>query len=238
MSQWAAKRFWTTTTVVPEAGGYGIRLDARVVKTPAKQPLVVPTQGMAQAIADEWQAQTGRVNPEAMPVTRSANSAIDKVAVQFDDVVALTAAYGASDLLCYRATGPAELVAAQARQWDALLAWAAARYGVTFCVTAGISHIDQPTESAARLQHLVAGQTAFQLTAFHDLVALTGSLILAFAVTEGRLTVAEAWQQSRVDEDWQISLWGEDEEAAALTAFRYAALQHAGRFYALCGSQS
>jgi chaperone required for assembly of F1-ATPase len=238
VSQWAAKRFWTTTSVVPEEGGYSILLDTRVVKTPAKQPLVVPTQPMAQAIADEWHAQTGRVDPESMPVTRSANSAIDKVAVQFDAVVALTAAYGASDLLCYRATGPAELVAAQARQWDTLLAWATAKYGVTLCVTAGITHVEQPAQSVERLKRLVACQTAFQLTAFHDLVALTGSLILALAVTEGRLSVAEAWQQSRVDEDWQISLWGEDDEAAALTAFRYAALQHAGRFYALCGSQS
>ena len=238
MSQWAAKRFWTTTSVVAEDTGYGIRLDARTVKTPAKQPLIVPTEAMAMVIADEWQAQTGRVNPETMPVTRSANSAIDKVTPQFDAVVALTAAYGASDLLCYRAERPAELVGLQAQQWDPLLAWATARYGIDLHVTIGVMHIDQPEHAVATLHAAVACLTPFQLTAFHDIVALTGSLVLALGVTHGTLTVDQAWTLSRVDEDWQISLWGADDAAAALAAFRHAALQHAGRFYALCGSQS
>jgi chaperone required for assembly of F1-ATPase len=238
VSQWAAKRFWSTTSVVPEAGGYGIRLDARVVKTPAKQPLIVPTEAMATAIADEWQAQTGKVNPESMPVTRSANSAIDKVGPQFDAVVHLTAAYGASDLLCYRAAGPVELVVQQAQVWDPLLAWAKATYGVDLQVTIGVMPITQPAAATTRLHAEVARLSPFQLTAFHDIVALTGSLVLALAVTQGQLTTDQAWQLSRIDEDWQISLWGADEDAAALAAFRHAALQHAGRFYALCGSQS
>jgi chaperone required for assembly of F1-ATPase len=238
VSQWAAKRFWTTTSVVPEADGYGIRLDARAVKTPAKQPLIVPTVAMAEAIAGEWQAQMGRVNPETMPFTRSANSAIDKVTPQFDAVVNLTAAYGASDLLCYRAEGPVELIGLQARKWDPQLVWAQRTYEVELRVTTGIMPIAQPGATVARLHAEVARLTPFQLTAFHDLVALTGSLVLALAVTQGRLTADQAWSLSRVDEDWQISLWGCDEDAAALAAFRYAALQHAGRFYALCGSQS
>ena len=238
MSQWAAKRFWTTTSVVPEGNGYAIRLDARAVKTPAKQPLIVPTKGMAQAIATEWQAQQGRVNPETMPFTRSANSAIDKVTPQFDAVVNLTAAYGASDLLCYRAMGPAELAALQAQKWDPQLSWAQQTYAVDLHVTIGVMPIPQPAQTTTRLHAEVARLTPFQLTAFHDLVALTGSLVLALAVTQGQLTADQAWHLSRVDEDWQISLWGDDEDAAALAAFRYAALQHAGRFYALCGSQS
>jgi chaperone required for assembly of F1-ATPase len=238
VSQWAAKRFWTTTSVVPEADGYAIRLDARAVKTPAKQPLIVPTEVMAVAIADEWQAQQGRVNPESMPVTRSANSAIDKVTPQFDAVVNLTAAYGASDLLCYRATGPAELATLQAQRWDPLLVWAQQTYVLDLRVTIGVMPIEQPPATIARLRAEVARLTPFQLTAFHDLVALTGSLVLALAITRGQLTTDQAWSLSRVDEDWQISLWGDDEDAAALAAFRHAALQHAGRFYALCGSQS
>jgi chaperone required for assembly of F1-ATPase len=228
VTQWAAKRFWTAVSVVPEAHGYAIRLDARAVKTPAKQPLIVPTKGMAQ----------GRVNPETMPFTRSANSAIDKVTPQFDAVVNLTAAYGASDLLCYRAEGPVELTTLQAQHWDPLLAWAEATFGVDLQVTIGVMPIDQPAQTITRLREQVASLTPFQLTAFHDIVALTGSLMLALAVTAGRLTVDAAWNHSRVDDDWQISLWGADEDAAALAAFRNAALQHAGRFYALCGSQS
>ncbi len=60
---------------------------------------------MAQAIAAEWDAQTAHVKPETMPFTRMANSALDKVTPQFAEVADLIAAYGASDLLCYRADG-------------------------------------------------------------------------------------------------------------------------------------
>jgi chaperone required for assembly of F1-ATPase len=238
VSQWAAKRFWTTVTVVPEGDGYAIRLDARAVKTPLKQPLVVPTKTMAQAIADEWQAQTGAVNPETMPFTRSANSAIDKVATQFDEVVDMLAAYGGTDLLCYRAETPQPLIARQQAAWDPLLEWLHATHGARLRTTHGVVHVAQDPAALAILRAQVVAFTPFELTAFHDLVAISGSLVLALAVTAGRLSVDMAWQLSRIDEDWQISQWGEDDEAAALAATRHAAMQHAGRFYALCGSQS
>ena len=127
MAGWAAKRFWTDVTLVELPGGYGIRLDARPVKTPAKAPLVVPTRGLADAIAIEWRAQQGVIDPTGMPFTRSANSAIDKVAAQRAEVVDLIAAYGDADLICYRATVPARLVARQSAAWDPLLTWAAGR---------------------------------------------------------------------------------------------------------------
>lgn len=121
MSGWTAKRFWQAAQAEPCDGGFTVRLDGRGVKTPAKAPLVVPTLAMAQAIAAEWDAQTGVVQPETMPVTRAANSAIDKIVPQRAEVVALLAAYGASDLLCYRAVGPEALAERQAAAWDPLL---------------------------------------------------------------------------------------------------------------------
>ena len=124
MSDWRPKRFWTAATVEPAPGGHTVHLDGRPVRTPGKSPLIVPTEAMARAIAAEWDAQTGIVRPETMPFTRSANSAIEKVAPQFDEVVGLLAAYGETDLLCYRAHGPAELMARQAAAWDPLLDWA------------------------------------------------------------------------------------------------------------------
>jgi chaperone required for assembly of F1-ATPase len=74
----------------------------------------------------------------------------------------------------------------------------------------------------------------FQLAALHDLVALSGSLILALAVTRGRLRAEEAWDLSRIDESWQIAEWGEDEEAAEITALKRADFMRADRFLGLC----
>lgn len=235
MSAWKAKRFWTAAEAEACDGGFTVRLDGRPVKTPAKAALVVPTLAMAQAIAAEWDAQTGEVKPATMPVTRAANSAIDKIIPQRDEVVEILAAYGQSDLLCYRATAPAALIARQAAGWDPVLDWAASVLGARLVVTAGVVHVAQPHDALERLTARVAGMTEFQLAGLHDLVAISGSLVLALAVTERRMTPDEAWALSRVDETWQIEQWGADEEAAELEAFRRVAFGEASRFYALCG---
>lgn len=235
MSVWSARRFWTTASVEAVDGGFTVLLDARPVRTPLKAPLVLPTEGLALAIAAEWQAQEAKVNPATMPFTRTANSAIDKVVPQFEAVAEMVAAYGDSDLLCYRAEDPPELVDRQARAWDPLLGWAATDLAAPLVATAGVMHIDQPNDSLARLHGLVETLSPFRLAAFHDLVAISGSLILGLAVTRRRLAAEAAWDLSRIDEDWQISLWGEDEEAAEMAALKRAAFLHADRFYGLCG---
>ena len=235
MSAWKAKRFWTEARAEPCEGGFTVRLDNRPVKTPAKVALVVPTLALAQAIAAEWDAQQGAVRPETMPVTRAANSAIDKIVPQRAEVVDIVAAYGGSDLLCYRAVGPEALVARQAAGWDPLLDWAAQAVGARLAVTRGVMHVAQDDGALARLTARVAAFTPFELAAVHDLVAISGSLVLGLAVTDGRLSAQEAWALSRIDEAWQVEQWGEDEEAAASEAARHEAFLAAARFYALCG---
>lgn len=233
---WKPKRFWKDATVEAVEGGFTVRLDARPVKTPGKNLLVVPTRAMAEAIAAEWQAQQGLVRPETMPFTRAANSALEKVMPQFEEVVGLLAAYGDSDLLCYRATAPVELIALQEAAWDPLLEWAAADLGAPMVAVAGVMHIPQPAASTARLHQMTAALSPFQIAAFHDLVMLSGSLVLAFAVTRGRLTSEEAWVISRIDESYQAALWGEDDEAAALAETKRLAFHQAAAFWAICAA--
>ncbi len=231
---WKPKRFWTTATVAACEGGFTVRLDARPVKTPGKNLLVVPTEGLARAIAAEWDAQTGLIRPETMPYTRGANSALEKVTPQFDEVVGLLAAYGGTDLLCYRATGPVELIARQNAAWDPVLDWAAVTLKAPLRSVAGVMHIAQDPAVAARLHTMTAALTPFQIAAFHDLVSLSGSLILAFAVTHGRLSPAEAWSISRIDETYQAEVWGVDEDAAALAESKRLAFHQAASFWTLC----
>ena len=231
MSGWSAKRIWTDTRVEEVDGGFTVQLDGRAVKTPAKTPLIVPTLALAERIAAEWQAQQDKVDPRTMPWTRSANAAIDKVATQFAEVAGLLAAYGDTDLLCYRAGGPAKLVLRQAEGWDPLLAWSATALNAPLKATFGVMHVDQPAKSLERLTARITQMTAFQLTGFHDLVAISGSLVLALAVADRRLSAPEAWHLSRIDEHWQAEVWGRDEEAGALESARHEGFLHAGRFY-------
>lgn len=235
MTGWAPRRFWTEARAEPaEGGGFTVRLDGRGVRTPAKAALVVPTEDLARAIAAEWQAQGQVLDPQTMPVTRSANSAIDKVMPQFDEVAALIAAYGDSDLICYRAERPEGLVARQAEAWDPLIDWAAGALGARLEPRQGIAHRSQPPESLAALDAAVRALGPFELTALHDLVSLSGSLVIGLA-TVGRGFEPEAlWPLSRVDEDWQRAMWGADEEAEASAETARLAFLHAARFHRLC----
>jgi len=230
---WARKRFWKEVTVAPADAGYAVHLDGRPVRTPAKAPFIAPAQAVAEAAAEEWLAQEGELKPETMPVTRAVNSAIDRVAPQIEDVRGIVAAYGGSDLLCYRAGAPAELVQRQAERWDPALAWAEERFGARLILGEGVMHVAQPEAAVAALERAVAAYTPLELTALHDLVAISGSLVLGLSVAEGAMAAEEAWAASRVDEDWQVEQWGEDAEAVEAAANKRAAFLEAARLIQL-----
>ncbi len=234
MSGWSIKRFWTETAVAQTPDGFGVSLDGRPVRTPGKVPLLLPTRALAEWIAAEWEAQEGEVRPATMPATRTANSAIDKVVPQKPEVVAMLAAYGGTDLLCYRAEGPPALVLRQAEGWNPWLDWAETRFAARLATTSGVMPVAQDPAALSRLKDRVAALDPFRLTAFHDLVTISGSLVLALAVAEGALAPATGWTLSRMDEDWQAEQWGEDEEAMAAAAIKQADFLHAARFLSLC----
>lgn len=233
MSDWKAKRFWKEAGVVEEEGGFGVRLDGRAVRTPAKAALIVPTRALAEAIAAEWNAQEGKIDPGTMPFTRSANAAIDKVARQKSEVAEMLAAYGDSDLVCYRATGPVELIEKQAAAWNPLLDWTESVLSAKLLVVEGVVHVPQDTAALARLRAHVDALDIWALTAFHDLVSLSGSLVIGFAALDGFYPVETLWNLSRVDETWQAEQWGSDEEAEEMAARKQSDFIHAKRFYDL-----
>lgn len=231
MSGWVRKRFWKEAQVAPMEGGYTVLLDGRALKTPAKAALIVPTAPLAELIAAEWQDIGEVIDPDKMPGTRAANAAIDKVRGQQNEVADIVAAYGDSDLVCYRAQAPEQLIELEARAWDPLLDWCAHRFGVRPELRAGVMHAPQPAALLSAFHGDVARLDAFELTALHDLVAMSGSLIIGLALIDGFAKPEALWRASRVDEDWQISQWGDDDEAEALAATRRQTFMNAARFY-------
>ena len=233
MSEWKAKRFWKQSELRETATGWEIALDGRPVRTPGRLPLVVPTRSLAAAIAEEWDAQTEIIDPNSMPLTRAANSAIEKVAPQFADVANMLAEYGGTDLLCYRAEEPIGLVTLQAQEWDPLIDWAATELNARLQVTAGVMPVEQPEASLTNLRQDIVALDSFSLTALHDLVTLPGSLILGLAVIHGRLNAQEAHRFSRLGDEYQAKIWGQDEEAQITAESRLAAMVVAERFHKL-----
>ena len=233
MSAWAQRRFWREVSVVSEGGSHALRLDGRALRTPAKGLLRVPTPALAEALAEEWRAVGEVVDPRAMPVTRAANAALDKVAPERDAVVAELASFGDSDLTCYRAEAPEALVARQAAAWDPLLDWADAALGARLVPTRGVMPRPQDRGALARLAAPLRGADAFALTALSDLVALSGSLVIGLAAVSGEWDADDLWERSRVDETWQAELWGRDEEAEATAGLKRRDFLRAHRFHAL-----
>jgi chaperone required for assembly of F1-ATPase len=206
------KRFYKKVAVSPAP--YQILLDGRSVKTPDKHALTLPTLALAEAVAAEWRAQGEEFDPAAMPLTKLANTAIDRVVPSREAVVGQVMGY-LNDVLCYRAAHPASLAAQQAAEWDPLLAWAAERYNARLKTQTGPIHIGQDPAAAVALRQAVAAYDAFALTALASSAPLLGSLVLTLALAEAHLTAAEAFALSRLDERYQSAHWGEDEEAAA-----------------------
>jgi chaperone required for assembly of F1-ATPase len=224
------KRFYRSASVDEDGR---ILLDGRPVKTPGRRDLAAPAAALAEAIADEWNAQDQQIDPRAMPLTGLANAAIDRIAPDPGAFARGLAAYGESDLLYYRAEGPAPLAARQAELWDPVIAWGQQRYDVVFELATGVIHMKQPDETVQRLAEAVAGRGPFQLAGLSPLVTVSGSLLIALAVAEGALTLDLAWAAATLDEAWQTEQWGEDAEAAAALAGRRRDFAAAARFLAL-----
>jgi chaperone required for assembly of F1-ATPase len=212
-----AKRFYKVVSVTAELG---IALDGRSVKTPMKAAFVAPNRRLAEAIAVEWDAQDKFINPGVMPLTRYTNTAIDRATSERDSIIAECVQYAGSDLVCYRATTPPDLVAAQKQYWDAVLAWAAQHLGADFKAHQGVIHKVQEQAALDAVQQRISALNGFELTAVYNLMTLTGSILLALMLQAGAHTAEEGWATALVDEDHQIKHWGEDWEATKRRASR------------------
>jgi len=227
------KRFWKDVTVEREGDGWAIRLDSRPVKTPARAPLVVPTEALAEAIADEWRNVGETIDPRAMPLTGVANAAIDRVGPEHEAFANGIANYAEADLACYRAEAPRALAARQEESWDELLAWARRRYDVDFVITCGLMHVEQPPATVERLSHAVALLDAFHLAGLSPLVTVGGSLLAALAVLEKAITPEQAWDAVSIDDKWQLEQWGADADAERALENRRRDFLAAARFLQL-----
>jgi chaperone required for assembly of F1-ATPase len=231
----AVKRFWKEVTVEPEDDGWGIRLDGRPVKTPARSPLAVPTERLAEMIAKEWRSVGESIDPRSMPLTGLANAAIDRVAPEREAFAQGLARYAEADLTCYRAEGPRELVERQEKEWNSLLAWARRRFDVEFVTTSGVTHVAQPEGTVKQLNHAVGALEPFHLAGLSPLITIGGSLLAALAILEKAMTPDEALRAISIDERWQLEQWGSDAEAEAALENRRHDFLAAARFLDLLG---
>lgn len=231
-------RFWTEVAVAGSAEGWSVSLDDRPVRTPAGRPLVLPTEPLAQAIAAEWSGVEGKLDPARLRLTGLANAALDHAAPDSGSFAETLAPYADTDLLCYRAEGPAELVARQAAEWEPPLVAFADRYAVEFVRVAGVMHVSQPTVTRDVLVGRLGERDGFGLAALSVLVTTTSSLVLALLLADHGWHADVAWSAATLDEHWQAERWGGDEEAEARLAGLRTSFDAAARMVGLLGTSS
>lgn len=229
------KRFYKQTGVGTAEGGWQILLDGRPMRTPAKAILIVPTQALADAIAAEWQAvpDKAEIKVAHLPLTRLAATALDRVTSQRAQVIEDIAKYSESDLVCYRASDPESLVKRQEQVWQPLLDWVAQRYDARLMVGHGTAFVSQPPSALSALHDAVTGHGDVALSALYNLTHIAGSLVIALAVAEGRLSAEEAYAAAQLDELFQIERWGEDPLATQRLAGIRGDIAACARFLAL-----
>jgi chaperone required for assembly of F1-ATPase len=220
------RRFYQRAEVEDADGEFRIVLDGRPVKTPARRTLAAPTRALAQALAAEWEAQRDVIDPAKMPLTRLANTIIDGVTDAPSAVADEVKRYLACDLVFYRAPGPAGLVAWQAEAWDPVLAWVREILGARFVLAEGIAFVAQPAQSLAAASSAIPTDP-WRLGAIHAVTTLTGSALIAIALSRGALSVDAAWAAAHVDEDWNMKFWGRDALALERRAARFSEMQAA-----------
>lgn len=209
------RRFWKEASVGPsKETGFPVLLDGRTARTPAKAELVLPTEALARLVAEEWNGVGEVVDYALMPATRLAFTAIDRVSETRGEVAAEVARYAGSDVLCYFADAPEALVARQEERWGPMLAWAERELGLKLVRVEGIVHRPQAPETLAHVRAMAEQNDDFGLTGLGWAVGLLGSAVLAFALQRGELSGAEAFDLSRLDEQFQAEQWGVDAEAA------------------------
>jgi chaperone required for assembly of F1-ATPase len=224
------RRFYTSATVTEDLG---IALDGRPVKTPMRAPLRLPTPALAEAVAAEWAGQGAEINPATMIMTKLANTAIDRVGPDRARIEAEVLDFANSDLVCYRADRPPDLVQRQRSQWDPVIDWARTALDAPFEVTEGIVHKPQPAAAIAACALALKDLSDFELAAFHTVMTLTGSALIAMMLARGATVPEAAWLSAHADEDYQIEHWGQDAEAQAKRALRYTEFMACCRFMAL-----
>lgn len=208
------KRFYKQAEAGTAPGGFVVRLDGKPIKTVMQHSLIMASRGLAEAIANEWQAQGKDVIPASMPLMQLATTMADKV--RGADRAAMNIEilkFGASDLVCYFAASPPDLVKRQEQHWLPLLDWLAREHGAKLEHIAGIKYHNQPPESLEKLNGIIIGLGPEDFTVMQAATALTGSVVIALALAEGYLDAASAHEAACVDELYQLEKWGEDQLA-------------------------
>ena len=209
------KKFWEKVSIKKiSSDSFCVMLDKRILKTPLKRELVLPNLNLAQEIVKEWDQDSKKINTESMIfyglISTSLDKIIDNKNLYINDILD----YIDTDLICYRAENPKELVELQKNKWDPIILLLEKYIGTKVEVFQGVLPKKQHATVHLKLNNIVNQSDIFEISALHRITNITGSIFLSLCVLKKDISKNEVFELSFLDELWQAENWGFDQETS------------------------
>jgi len=183
-----------------------VMLDQRVVKTPKEIRMTLPSKSMALMIAFEWDSQEVNITPTSMPVMTLAATAIDIIPEKRKMIVDSIMNFLTTDVMCTRDPDQEEFLERQKEVHDPILAWFSDYFKVPILeINYGLDFQEHPEQTTSKLQWNMFNFDDYTLAALDTMITSLKSVVLAFAVWQGRITVDEALKASNLEENYRLT---------------------------------
>ena len=208
------KKFWKIVQVKKKLkNSFEILLDKRILKTPMQKDLIFSNYKIAKETALEWDIDEKEINTENMVFYGLISTAIDKISNDKVSYIENVLGFINTDLICYRADGPNELVDLQNNSWNPIISFIKKYIDVELKFFIGVMPSKQSLDIFNRLKTLINSFSDIEISALHRMTNLTGSIFISICILKGDVLKNEAFELSFLDELYQAKNWGIEEES-------------------------
>ena len=208
------KKFWKIVQVKKKLkNSFEILLDKRILKTPMQKDLIFSNYKIAKETALEWDIDEKEINTENMVFYGLISTAIDKISNDKVSYIDNVLGFINTDLICYRADKPNELIDLQNSSWNPIISFIKKYIDVELKFFIGVMPSKQSLEIFNRLKTLINSFSDIEISALHRMTNLTGSIFISICILKGDVLKNEAFELSFLDELYQAKNWGVEQES-------------------------
>jgi len=209
------KKFWETIEIKKVSSKeFYILLDNKKLKTPLKKELTLSCHLMAKEVLKEWDQRSDIINTDDLVFYGLLSTAIDRVREEKNSYINDIINFIDTDLICYRADNPTDLVSHQNKHWDPIILLIEKYINTKVSVFKGVMPSHQNSKVHHKVKNLVVELSDIQISVLHRITNLIGSVFLALCIIKKDLSNKQAFELSFLDELWQAENWGYEEDAS------------------------
>ena len=209
------KKDWKTVLVRKKSiNSYEILLDNNILRTPLKNELIISNAKIAEEICKEWNQDIKFLNTDDMVFYGIISTSIDKIFDNRKQYIDDVLGFVDTDLICYRADKPVDLVQWQSKNWDPIILKVEKYINNKINISEGIMPLRQDKEIHLKITTFLTKFSDLEIAVLHRITNITGSIFLTLCILKNDKIKKNAFELSCLDELWQAENWGYEEEAS------------------------